>query len=239
MDIMIVIGLVEIAVIIWYILAKKNPQKYAPFLRAPYGKKRGLICLGVLFICGLIGMAAAPPAPSSAPAQQQEASPPEKQDAAPETPKDSVEMDAYKKFVALPMGSDYNTVRNALGVDGELKHENQVGDTKTQAYQFRVGSAVAMMTFQRGQLTNKAMDSLTFYRQNGESITMDQFNRVQTGMTYDQVKDIFGRHGLLKSETNIGGHDSRLMSWINSDGSNVIITFSQGTVSSKTQTRLK
>lgn len=96
-----------------------------------------------------------------------------------------------------------------------------------------------MMTFQRGQLTNKAMDSLSFYRQNGEAITMDQFNRIQTGMSYDQVKDIFGRDGLLKSETNIGGHDSRLMSWINSDGSNVIITFGLGAVSSKTQTRLK
>lgn len=191
-----------------------------------------------IFILGTLGNVVSPH-PANTPSRQQEVSQPQKQEAAKEAPKDSVEMAAYKKFVALPMGSDYNTVRNTFGVDGELKHENQVGDTKTQAYQFRIGDAIALMTFQRGQLTSKGMDSLSFYKQTGDAITMDQFTRVQTGMSYEQVKSIFGRDGLLKSETTIGNHDSRLISWLNSDGSNVIITFSQGAVSSKTQTRLK
>ncbi|EPP14799.1 beta-lactamase-inhibitor protein BLIP, partial [Megasphaera sp. BL7] len=76
-------------------------------------------------------------------------------------------------------------------------------------------------------------------KQKGEKITMPEFNQIQIGMSYEQVKEIFKRDGLLKSETNIMGTGSRLISWINSDGSNAIITFGPNGVDSKTQTNLK
>lgn len=152
---------------------------------------------------------------------------------------DNPEMQAYKKFVSIPMESDYSTVKNTLGVDGKMQHENDIGGIKTQAYEFKVGNATAIMTFQNGALTSKAMDSLSFYKQDGEKITLDEFNKIQTGMTYDQVKDLFKRDGLLKSETAIVGAGTKLYSWMNSDGSNAIITFGDGTVNSKTQTNLK
>ena len=156
-----------------------------------------------------------------------------------EQKQESPEMQAYKTFLSIQMGSDYDTVKNALGVDGKLQHENEVAGIKTQSYEFKVGKVHATMMFQNGGLTSKAMDSLSFYKQSGEKITMDEFNQVQTGMSYDQVKEIFKRDGMLKSETSIAGGDSKLFSWINSDGSNAIITFNGGGVDSKTQTNLK
>lgn len=151
----------------------------------------------------------------------------------------SPEMETYQKFVSIPMGSDYETVKSAFGTDGKMQHENDVAGIKTQSYQFKVGNTTAIMMFQNGALVNKAMDSLAFYKQNGEKITMDEFNQIQTGMNYEQVKEIFKRDGLLKSETNIAGSGSQLFQWINSDGSNAIITFNAGAVDSKTQTNLK
>lgn len=156
-----------------------------------------------------------------------------------EQKQESPEMQAYKTFMSIQMGSDYDTVKNALGVDGKLQHENEVAGIKTQSYEFKVGKVHATMMFQNGGLTSKAMDSLSFYKQSGEKITMDEFNQVQTGMSYDQVKEIFKRDGMLKSETSIAGGDSKLFSWINSDGSNAIITFNGNGVDSKTQTNLK
>lgn len=153
--------------------------------------------------------------------------------------KESPEMKAYKKFIDLKMGSDYNAVKDAFGVEGKLQHENDVAGIKTQVYEFKTGSTYASMTFQNGELVGKAMDSLKFYKQNGEKITMKGFNKVQTGMNYDQVKEIFKRDGILKSESSIGGMSSRLFSWMNSDGSNAIITFGNDGVSSKTQMNLK
>lgn len=231
----LILGIVEILIIIWYILAKKNPQKYAPFLKAPYGKKRGLIFL-VAFI---IGMAINPQPASPASQQTQQTQQSTEMASKPKEQTSSKEFDAYKKFVSIPMGSDYDTVKNTLGVNGQLKHENEIAGIKSQAYEFKIGSAIAMMTFQKGRLTSKAMDSLSFYKQKGEKITMAEFNQIQIGMSYEQVKEIFKRDGLLKSETNIMGTGSRLISWINSDGSNAIITFGPNGVDSKTQTNLK
>lgn len=153
--------------------------------------------------------------------------------------KESKEMQMYQKFVSIPMGSDYETVKSLLGDAGKLQHENEIGGVKTQSYQFNIGNTHAIMMFQNGALTSKAMDSLAFYKQNGDKITLNQFNQIQTGMTYDQVKQIFNHDGLLKSETDIMGSVSKLYAWMNSDGSNVIVTFTGDTVDSKTQTNLK
>lgn len=49
------VGLLIICIIAWYILAKKDPEKFAPFLAPPYGKKRGLLCLAAVFIIGAVG----------------------------------------------------------------------------------------------------------------------------------------------------------------------------------------
>ena len=69
MNITLVFGIIEIIIIGWYILAKKNPQKYAQFLKSPYKKKRGLICLCALFLCGFINIIVNP-VPPTTPASQ-------------------------------------------------------------------------------------------------------------------------------------------------------------------------
>ena len=67
-----ILGLLAIAVIGWYLLAKKNPEKFASFLRPPYGKKRGVLCLVALLVIGGVGSTLhQPPAPSAAQKAQQ------------------------------------------------------------------------------------------------------------------------------------------------------------------------
>ena len=74
----------------------------------------------------------------------------------------------------------------------------------------------------------------------GGKITLEQFNQIQTGMTYDQVKQILGSEGRLSTQTEIMGIRSSLYTWMNSGGSNIVITFgSEGTVDSKSQFGLK
>jgi hypothetical protein len=57
---MMVAGILGWAAIIWYILARKNPKKFAPFLKAPYGNKRGYIFIVLFLVTGFIGMAIGP-----------------------------------------------------------------------------------------------------------------------------------------------------------------------------------
>lgn len=147
---------------------------------------------------------------------------------------------AYDKFLKINMGSSLADVKNALGVDGKLDHENDVAGIKTQDYTFTVGSAHMNMMFQDGALTAKSIASLSFLKPNGDDITMAQFEKVQTGMNYDQVKQILGREGRLLSQSSIMGETSTMYMWLNKGGANLNISFnSSGVVDSKTQFGLK
>lgn len=147
---------------------------------------------------------------------------------------------AYDKFVNIPMGASYDQVKEALGADGKLTHESSIGDIKTQSYDFKIDNAHMTFMFQNSGLTSKAISALSFLAPNGPKITLDQFNKIQTGMTYDQVKEILGSDGRLSSQTSIMGSTSSLYTWINAGGANLVVTFgTEGTVDSKTQFGLK
>lgn len=49
------LSILLIIAVVWYFLSKRNPQRFAPFLSAPYGKKRGLICIAAIFAIGFVG----------------------------------------------------------------------------------------------------------------------------------------------------------------------------------------
>lgn len=74
------------------------------------------------------------------------------------------------------------------------------------------------------------------------SITYDQYQRVETGMTYDQVVNIFGRHGTEDSRVEMEGYPEFTtvsMSWQNNDGSNAIVMFQGGVVNMKAHAGLR
>lgn len=71
-------------------------------------------------------------------------------------------------------------------------------------------------------------------------ITLEEFNKIETGMTYKEVVDIIGGEGTVQSETSITGNDqykTTLYSWEGkgSLGANANVTFQGGKVVSKAQ----
>ena len=76
--------------------------------------------------------------------------------------------------------------------------------------------------------------------------TLDKFNQVQTGMTYDQVKSIMGDAGQVTTESkspSIPGVSDEIIikgyEWQNPDGSNMQIMFMNNQVDTKAQAGLK
>ena len=69
-------------------------------------------------------------------------------------------------------------------------------------------------------------------------VTMDKYNKINNGMTYDQVKAILGE-GQLSSQSLIVNVKDEIYSWINTDGSNMQVTFQNGKVDTKAQFELK
>jgi hypothetical protein len=71
-------------------------------------------------------------------------------------------------------------------------------------------------------------------------VTLANFNRVKTGMTYAEVSEIFGGPGDLSMETEIVGTKMEIYSWRAAVGfGNVTISFTDGRVASKAQLGLK
>lgn len=71
-------------------------------------------------------------------------------------------------------------------------------------------------------------------------ITLDQFNKIENGMTYDQVKDIVGCGGTVNSETEVSNIKMTIYSWYGKDNiSNANVTVQNGKIISKAQIGLK
>lgn len=73
------------------------------------------------------------------------------------------------------------------------------------------------------------------------SLDLEKFNKIQTGMTYEEVIGIIGEEGTVMSENQIGNIKTTMYSWNGkgSIGANANVTFQNGKVISKAQFGLK
>ena len=69
-----------------------------------------------------------------------------------------------------------------------------------------------------------------------DKMTLDKFNQIEVGMTYEQVVEIVGFEGKLSTESNIGDYSIKTYIWEASNGiANALVSFTNGKVSSKNQ----
>ena len=76
------------------------------------------------------------------------------------------------------------------------------------------------------------------------SISLEEFNKIETGMTYAQVCEVVGGEGTLGSSVDVGmgaQYKTEIYQWTGSGsiGSNANVTFQGGKVVSKAQAGLK
>lgn len=139
------------------------------------------------------------------------------------------------KFMQVQMGMSYDQVKGILG-DGQEQSSTGDGEFKTISYTWQNsdGSNISIM-LQGGKVSNKAQ---AFLQRMDAKVTMDKYNKINNGMSYDQVKQILGE-GQLMSQTELLGTKSEIYTWINSNGSNMNVTLQNGNVESKVQFELK
>ena len=72
--------------------------------------------------------------------------------------------------------------------------------------------------------------------QNNDKITLEKFNQIQTGMTYQQVVEIIGEEGTLSTESSYSNQTMQIYYWYAKNGiSNTTVTFMNGKVTAKSQ----
>ncbi len=145
-----------------------------------------------------------------------------------------------EKYDSIETGMTYDEVVNIIGEDGTNISESEVAGIKTVIYEWTASDSWgnANITFQNGKVVNKAQFGVS----SGDDIeiTIEQYNAIETGMTYEEVVEIMGGDGSLLSDTEIAGSTSQIYMWNgNSFGANANITFSDGKVIAKAQVGLK
>lgn len=85
------------------------------------------------------------------------------------------------------------------------------------------------------------VDLIAVYDKDSDKITLDEYNRIKSGMGYDEVTEIVGSYGTEMARSEIAGYQTFIVSWdgIGSLGANANVTFSSGKVYAKAQLGLQ
>lgn len=94
---------------------------------------------------------------------------------------------------------------------------------------------------ENGNQSNNTVSTGTTTVQKQEKLNLEKFNKIETGMTYNQVVEIIGEEGTVLSETEIANIKTIIYSWYGegSIGANANVTFQNGKVTAKAQFGLK
>lgn len=152
-----------------------------------------------------------------------------------EEPKKQDTKITYENFLNVKMGQSYDEVKEILG-EGNESSSSEISDIKTTIYNWNSkGLGNIIITIQNGEVKGKAQMGLN---DNKANITMEQYNKIENGITYEQLKTILG-DGQILSETEIMNQKSIMYAYINKNGSNANFTFSNDSMSMKSQFNLK
>lgn len=141
----------------------------------------------------------------------------------------------YDNFINVKMDMSYEEVVALLG-EGTETSSSEIAGIKSTIYTWN-GKGISNMnvTIQNGIVAGKAQFEL---KSMDSKITLEQFNNVKEGMSYEEVAGILGE-GQVASETKVLDYTSTMYEWINKDGSNMNAIFQGGSLMSKSQFNLK
>ena len=82
--------------------------------------------------------------------------------------------------------------------------------------------------------------SESYQEEKASYATMEKFNQIQTGRSYDDVVSMMGSEGELSSESEVEGYKTQIYVWYAMNGySNMLVIIQDGVVSSKSQNGLE
>ncbi|MFJ7918979.1 DUF3862 domain-containing protein [Lysinibacillus fusiformis] len=142
-----------------------------------------------------------------------------------------------EKFKQIKDGMTYEEVVKIVGAEGNIMSETgSAGEPHhTVMYEFETDGIMSSSTmmFQGGKLINKAQFGV---ETSDIEITLDQFNKLENGMTKEQAFDILGGEGAVLSESG----DIVMYTYSGKSlGANASLMFQGGKLMNKTQLGLE
>lgn len=91
------------------------------------------------------------------------------------------------------------------------------------------------------KMGDSIQQSVSGVNDKSEYITLEEYNKIETGMTYEEVAEIIGSSGTVSSQVESNSIKIVIITWYGNGvaGSNANVTFTNNTVSGKAQVGLK
>lgn len=143
---------------------------------------------------------------------------------------------------SAPAGwADYEA---AWAADAQALEQNYPDGNTTLSVESDGAGTTIYVTYVNGKQTYSIFGSNAVSQDNPPTISLEEFEQIQTGMSYQEVFDLVGSRGELLSEADLGfGNDyyTAVYSWTGEGilGANANVTFQGGYVTSKAQMGLE
>ena len=137
--------------------------------------------------------------------------------------------------------------KKIVGEDGKIYYEKGkpnvfIGCLATVAifFFFLIIGGVAT-TFMAGKINQGIQKEISGATDESEYITLEEFNKIKIGMTYENVKNIVGGAGKVGVESGNGKYKITVITWYGNGtaGSSGNVTFQNNKVIAKAQAGLK
>lgn len=142
------------------------------------------------------------------------------------------------KFNKLEMGMSYDEAKEIMGSEGNQTSMTKTGSYESASYEWKGEKYSRISTrFTRGELSYKSQSSIS--PASGDApVSQDKFNKINIGMSYDEVKDTIGSEGELQSESKFGDNSTATYVWKGPNYSRITGVFRDGKLQNKSQSRL-
>lgn len=148
-----------------------------------------------------------------------------------------------EKFDQIKDEMSYEEVVKIIGSEGTLVSETgeKGTDLHTVMYEWTSADTAlgnANFMFQGNKLRTKAQAGLGEGANSDVQITAEEFEKIQNGMSYEEVQQIVGGEGELTSETGAAGkqyHMIMITYYGDAIGSNAVLSFTENKLETKSQ----
>jgi len=151
--------------------------------------------------------------------------------------KNSIDKNSTEAVSLANPSVNNNSLKNTSKNTPSQSIETPVAATKPSPQPNRSSSPAALTPSQNPDELSTSSSSNTL-KIDETVVTLEKFNRIQKGMTIDQVDKVFGASGKVIAENNSTDSIGKVYSWKNPQGSNAIIEFKDGQVVAKAQAGL-
>lgn len=144
------------------------------------------------------------------------------------------------QFSQIENGMTYKQVTKIIGGEGEKISEDNTGDTVTAMYQWHGSDDTgnALITFEDGKVVSKTQSGIS--DKNKKPITKEIYDKIDVGMSYNQVKRLIGCDGELATSSTVNDTSTEVYIWYgDTKDANAAITFENDGVTGKTQIGLE